>query len=88
MGKSVLYHSPAEVVQVRNAHNLMADFTEEIGLYLHADQIATGLDSLELGQNLVSNIRMCYEFFIAKKLLLPEEMTTLNAWLEDCETLC
>ena len=88
MGKSVLYHSPAEVVQVRNAHSLMADFMEEIGLYLHADQIATGLDALERGQNIVSNIRTCYEFFVAKKLLQPEEMTTLNAWLEDCENLC
>lgn len=88
MGKSVLYHSPAEVIQIRNAHNLMADFAEEIGLYLHADQIATGLDALELGQNLVANIRTCYEFFVTKKLLQPEEMTTLNAWLEDCENLC
>jgi hypothetical protein len=66
----------------------MADFAEEIGLYLYADQIATGLDALELGQNLVANIRKCYDFFIAKKLLQPEEMTTLNAWLEDCENLC
>ena len=88
VGKSVLYHSPAEVIQVRNAHNLMADFAEEISLYLHADQIATGLDALELGQNLVANIRTCYEFFVAKKLLQPEEMTTLNAWLEDCKNLC
>lgn len=88
MGKSVLYHSPAEVVQVRNKHDLMADFEEEIGLYLYADKIANGLDSLKLSTCLVSNMRKCYEFFVAEKLLAPEEMVTLNAWLEDCETLC
>lgn len=88
MGKSVLYHSPAEVVQVRNQHDLMADFKEEIGLYLHADKIAMGLDSLELGPCLMPNIRKCYEFFVAEGLLMPTEMITLNAWLEDCETLC
>lgn len=88
VGKSVLYHSPAEVVQVRNAHDLMSDFKEEIGLYLHANKIAMGLDSLELGTCLVSNIRKCYEFFVAEKLLAQEEMITLNAWLEDCEILC
>lgn len=82
---SVLFHS-ATVWQERNMHNLMRDFSDEIPGYLNNAKIADTLENLDLPsgqQHLGSNLLSCYEALVALKLVAPQELPLLEAWLKD-----
>lgn len=62
-GWSVLFHD-ASVTQLRNEHDLMKDFTDEIPGYLHNRRIAALLEALPLSSRseaIGDNLRRCYE---------------------------
>lgn len=90
IGEFVLYHSPAEVVQDRNKHNLLDDFKQEIPLYTSGVQISSLLDSLKLKKgpkHVYYNMTMCYLALTSAGLLDKSELLILNGWLEDVKSI-
>ncbi len=84
--KSVAFHSPAEVEQERNPHDLMKDFESEIPGYLHNEKIAAALEKLPLKsgvESMAENMQSCYTAMIDLGVLPKEELVSLNAWLGD-----
>lgn len=87
MGYGVVFHSPAEVVQERNPHDLMRDFEDEIPGYLNNDKIKEHLDTIELGKDVYENIYECYWELCRIGILPKEEMTSLKQWIGDCKNI-
>ncbi len=88
-GWHVLFQS-ADVFQERNEHNLMRDFADEVPGYLHNRKIAEGLERLQLApglDNMSENLIRCYEELIRLAVTGAEEMTLLQAWLQDLSTI-
>lgn len=88
LGEGVTYHSPAEVYQDRNPHDLMKDFEQEIPGYLHNERIATILSALQLKQgeeNISLNMMDCYLALIENNILPKEEIYSLIQWQHDYE---
>jgi hypothetical protein len=82
---SVLFHSPT-VYQIRNEHDLMRDFRDEIPGYLNNRTIAESLERLALRagvENLDDNLRLSYEELIRLGLIDKRELLLLDAWLTD-----
>lgn len=80
---SVVFHSPSEVTQERNAHDLMRDFEDEVPGYLHNDEIVCTLECLTLGLDMSENLRSCYVALVKAGILPAEELTVVDAWLDD-----
>jgi hypothetical protein len=84
-GWGILFHE-ATVWQERNEHNLMRDFRDEVPGYLNNDAIRSGLESLQIRpgvEQLGQNLKCCYSKLVDMKLVGPEEMPLLGAWLKD-----
>jgi hypothetical protein len=85
VGQGVVHHPP-EVVQERNEHNLLKDFADEVQGYLRNEEIAELLEGLSLlrgEEHMAANLHMCYEALCRREVLASEEMTLLEAWLQD-----
>src|SRR5574339_519331 len=83
MGYGVVFHSPSEVIQERNEHDLMQDFKDEIGIYLNADKIKVALDGLELKKDVIENIHACYCKLMDIGVTSQKEIHSLEQWLTD-----
>jgi len=81
-GWFVLYDSP-NMMHIRNEHNLMDDFQQEVVGYLNNAKIVELLYDLSLTGNLDNDLNICYEELVSKNFLKKEELTLLNAWLKD-----
>lgn len=84
-GWSVLFHAPT-VSQVRNTHELMQDFGDEIPGYLANREICAALEELELrpGPELVgANMRAAYKLLVGRGWLDVRELDLVDAWLAD-----
>lgn len=82
---SILFFSPT-VCQVRNEHNLMLDFTDEVPGYLNNSKIAAALAELPLikGTDAIpENLRLCYRKMIELGVIKTAELILLDAWLAD-----
>lgn len=82
---SVLFHSPT-VYQIRNEHNLMRDFQDEIPGYLNNSAIGQILERLDLkagSEHLGDNLRISYQELIKLGLIDQRELVLLDAWLRD-----
>jgi hypothetical protein len=85
LGYGVVFHAP-EAYQLRNTHNLLRDFKDEVSGYLQNDQIARLLDACKLSPSpdaVGDNLRRCYESLITAKIIPPDEFALVNAWLTD-----
>lgn len=75
-------------VQVRNQHNLLKDFTDELPLYLHADQMmACIIEGIEDSENYYLAMMDAYQnladyFFVEK-----DEMHSLLAYLGEAQKI-
>ena len=81
-GWSVLFMSPT-VWQDRNEHNLMSDFIDEIPGYKNNLNIVDQLCALSLDPSeteIISNLRKCYELFVALGLVDEDELKLLELW--------
>lgn len=84
MGYGVVFHSPSEVVQERNPHDLMKDFEDEILGYLHNDEIKIALDGLYLsGNDVLVNMADCYCELVRIGILPDGELYHLDCWMHD-----
>jgi hypothetical protein len=85
LGGAVTFHA-SEVVQRRNAHNLLKDFQDEVPGYLANDQIVRLLEaqSLEPGTEMVgTNLLRCYGTLVQQGILPRKELPLVKAWLGD-----
>lgn len=90
IGEGVTFHSPSEVFQDRNEHDLMKDFQDEIPGYLHNDKIVEILSSLKLKegqQYMCDNLFTCYAALINNNILPKEEILSVRAWIKDYENV-
>lgn len=88
INEGVVFHSPSEVFQDRNPHDLLKDFEDEIQGYLNSDRIADilGTTKLKPGQkNMCDNLLTCYEVLTEEKIFKPEEISSVKAWIKDYE---
>jgi hypothetical protein len=84
-GWRVLFHEPT-VYQIRNEHNLMRDFRDEIPGYLNNRKIAETLAALHLASGVEAiggNLRLCYESLVRIAVMEARELDLLEAWIED-----
>jgi hypothetical protein len=84
-GWSLLFHGPT-MEQVRNAHDLMRDFHDEVPGYLNNAAIGELLTSLNLKAGIAhlgDNLRACYERLVTSDILDKRELSLLDAWLGD-----
>jgi STELLO glycosyltransferases len=85
MGLGLVFHGP-EVVQERNAHNLMRDFADEIPGYTRNGEMVEILERLALvqGPNAVAgNLLTCYEALIKAEFFPAKELDLVTTWLDD-----
>jgi hypothetical protein len=88
-GWSILFHQ-SSVYQKRNDHNLLNDFRDEIPGYNNNAKIVKCLKTLRLKdgkENISSNIILCYQKLIESGYFEKKEITFLNAWLKDIDSL-
>lgn len=72
--------------QIRNEHDLMKDFRDEIAIYLHAEAIRESLNALRLSNQVGAaslNVRRCYEALINMGVVNEGELPLLDAWSAD-----
>ncbi len=89
LGQGVVHHPP-EVVQERNAHDLLLDFRDEVEVQTRSEWLVEVLEGLTLdpGESAVAaNLATCYEALCGAGLLAATEMDLLEAWLGDGEPL-
>lgn len=83
----VVYHGP-EVVQERNAHDLMRDFKDEVPGYLRNRELVRLLEGLKLsrGEDSVgANLVACYEELVTGEFFPETELSLVSGWLLDLE---
>lgn len=90
--ESKLYLSfhPPTVRQIRNKHDLIEDFKNEIEGYLRIDELADGLRNLKLKaglKNIFYNLERCYQFLVNKNFVAKKEISLLNAWILDIKKI-
>jgi hypothetical protein len=81
----VTFHAP-EVVQDRNAHNLLKDFQDEVPGYLNNARIRAILTSLRLTPGkaaMPENLLRCYETLVGHNIFPKAELVLVKAWLGD-----
>jgi hypothetical protein len=86
LGEGVTFHSPSEVFQDRNEHDLLKDFEQEVHGYLNIDKIVQILSSLPLmaGEDFVlENMIKCYRAIVSEGILPLEELDSLGKWITD-----
>jgi hypothetical protein len=90
IGEGVTFHSPSEVYQDRNEHDLLKDFEDEIPGYLKNDLIVEILSALKLKQgeeNMCDNLLTCYHALVNKNILPLEEIHSLTQWIREYEEI-
>ncbi len=90
LGEGVTFHSPSEVFQDRNEHDLMSDFADEIDGYLNNDRIVSILGTLPLkkgDENVCGNLLTCYEALVREDILVRMELDSVKSWIKDYEAV-
>lgn len=87
--KGVVFHGP-EVIQQRNAHDLMRDFQDEIPGYTRTKELVDILEHLRLAGGVAAipkNMMSCYQALVQARFFDAKEMALLTDWLTDVEQL-
>jgi hypothetical protein len=81
-----LIYTKAKVKQIRNEHDLMSDFKQEVEGYLRVKEFVGLLDNFKTkkgSDNLSINLKKLYKVLIKNHFFKEEEMIYLDAWLYD-----
>ena len=84
-GWGLLFTSPT-VVQIRNEHDLMRDFADEVPGYLGNAAIRHALEEVETRpgpEHMAGNLVRCYQRLVALGVVNAAELGLLNTWLQD-----
>ena len=85
IGCGLVFH-PAEAVQLRNPHNLLRDFKDEVPGYLENDRICSILNACPLAAgeaHVGHNLLACYRALVDAGVIPSGELPLLDAWLAD-----
>jgi len=83
IGTGVVIHGP-EVKQIRNEHNVLNDFKQEIDGYKMNRDMCRCLQDLALNsKDPFANLRKCYESWVAAGFFPKEELALVNSWEND-----
>lgn len=88
-GWEILFHE-ATLLQIRNPHDLMRDFKDEVSGYLNNKAMASALEGLSLKagrEHIFENLQVCYEELVRKDYLKPVELELLSHWISDVKQL-
>ena len=78
----------ATVIQKRNLHNSMDDFTSEIPMYKHCNEIVDLITTVISADNAVEvNLLNAYKVLLENSIVCEKEMITLKSWLADIASL-
>jgi hypothetical protein len=86
---SVVFTGPL-VKQLRNNHDLLVDFKQEIDCYLGAEDIwnhLLNLDSSLLDGKLSDALLTVYHYLVELGIMKSQEIRILNAWINDFERI-
>lgn len=86
----VTFHSPSEVFQDRNEHDLLKDFEDEIPGYLKNDLIVETFSGLKLKsgeENICENMLTCYQSIVDKEILPEMEIRSLKSWIKEYNSI-
>ena len=87
IGQGVTFHSPAEVYQERNPHDLMKDFEQEIPGYLNNENICNILSGVKLSTDTCENLFECYYWLARNNIFDRAEIDSVEKWIEDYENI-
>ena len=77
----------SNVFQIRNKHDLIKDFNDELDCYVYLANIVNLLDNLNLKKlDITNQIMCCYEVLIKNNYLSKKELFYLKAWIKDCNS--
>lgn len=80
--------SKATVTQQRNPHNYLKDFESEIPFYLFAEKIVDLVtNAIDSDTSISDNLRESYRVLLENKIVVKKELSLLDDWLKDLETL-
>lgn len=77
----------ADVEQMRNEHDLMRDFEQEIVGYLRNENIREVLELCDLSSgpsHVAENLWNCYEALVRAEIMRGPELDLVEAWIQDC----
>lgn len=77
----------ASVYQDRNAHDLMADFIDEIPCYTQVDKVIDILDKAKLTGHPHDDFGLVYKMLFEEGVVKHEELDGISAWMEDLRKL-
>ncbi len=90
LGEGIIFHSPSEVLQDRNEHDLLKDFEDEVHGYLNVEKIVDLFSGMTLAkgeENICGNMFTLYNALVANKILKEQEMPFLKAWVKEYENI-
>jgi hypothetical protein len=85
IGQGVTFHSPSEVYQERNEHDLMKDFEQEVPGYLNNEFITEILSGVKLTGSMTDNLFECYCALAAHEIFPRGEIESVEKWINDYE---
>ncbi len=86
IGQGVTFHSPSEVYQERNKHDLMKDFKDEVPGYLLNEKIVKLISNESMSsekEGIHHTMFNCYDLLVMEKIFPEEELKSLEKWLDD-----
>jgi hypothetical protein len=78
------------VKQIRNSHDLLIDFKEEINCYLQADNIWQCLSEInpqEVAGEISDALLKVYDYLVSKGFIPEEEIIILESWISDIKKI-
>ncbi len=74
----------ATVVQERNPHKLLADFADEVPMYLHAEEVPDRVSrAIRPDASVAENLTRAYAALADARIVTAAESDRLSAWLDD-----
>ena len=78
---------PATVRQLRNQHDLMRDFADEVTMYREIESVVNVLESREPAGTMGTGLVELYETLAGARLVPAEEVVAVKAWQSDLRRL-
>jgi hypothetical protein len=85
-GAIISFSSPT-VYQVRNQHDLMRDFMDEVPVYERCNDVVDALERTRFSGDLDHDMLSTYKTLVGIGVCAPAELKTLSIWLETCKAL-
>ena len=89
IGSSIAF-GPATMKQIRNRHDLLDDFRQEVAGYLNNSRIVETLIELPLStarDDNALNLLLCYRKLVDIAIIPPEELPIVEAWIDSVARL-